>query len=60
MISTINDPEKLAKVVGSAKTADQVISKGEEANYDLGKVNAPYMQRFCGYLASAIVHIARD
>ena len=46
MIATVQGPENLKTKIGKA-AASKVVKKGADVNYDLSKVDAPYLSEFC-------------
>lgn len=57
MIATVQGPANLHAKIGS-DAASKVVQKGTDVNYDLSKVDAPYMQQYCSYLAEAIITLS--
>jgi len=52
------EPEILGEHVGGLPAHKKVMKKGKDVNYELGKVTAPYMTKFCKYLSDAISSIS--
>ena len=59
MIDTVKGSENLKPKIGSSATK-KVVAKGTNVNYDLSKVDAPYLSEFCQYLADAIKKLSSN